>query len=82
MAYFSNSSDGDCFAEQCSRCKYGERPCPIALAQSMYNYEACNNETARGILDMLVKDDGSCVMWTLFKFDFEIDPNQLEMEME
>ena len=62
MAYFSNGSEGMCFDEECASCKYGEEPCPIAIAQSKYNYAACNNKTARAILDMLVKDDGTCEM--------------------
>lgn len=50
MAYFSNGSEGMCFDEQCSRCKYGQMPCPIALVQYKYNYDSCNNERARKFL--------------------------------
>ena len=46
MAYFSNSTEGSVFDYQCSLCKYGEEPCPIAAVQSIYNYDACNNEIA------------------------------------
>ena len=42
MAYFANGTEGMCFDEQCSRCKYGEDACPIAFVQTMYNYDACN----------------------------------------
>jgi len=66
MAYFPNGCAGEVFDAQCSRCRYGERACPIAYVQITYNYDACNNETARAILDNLVKDDGTCAM---FAFD-------------
>ncbi len=79
MAYFSNGSEGMCFDDQCAKCKYGRLPCPIALVQVTYNYEACNNEVATKILDTLVSSDGTCSMWKEFKTDFEIDPNQLEL---
>ena len=79
MAYFSNGSEGEVFDEQCSKCKYGQKPCPIALVQYTYNNDACNNETATGILDMLIKNDGTCTMWKEFKDDFAIDPNQLDL---
>ena len=72
MAYFSNGSEGAVFDEQCSMCKYGDRPCPIFWVQIEYNYDACNNETARKILDDLVKDDGTCEMFKQFKEDFQI----------
>ena len=72
MAYFSNGSEGAVFDEQCSMCKYGDRPCPIFWVQMEYNYDACNNETARKILNDLVKDDGTCEMFKQFKEDFQI----------
>lgn len=72
MAYFSNSGAGEVFYNQCAKCKYGEEPCPIAAVQVLYNYDACNNKTARAILDELVKQDGTCSMFELFKDDFEI----------
>jgi hypothetical protein len=76
MAYFSNGTEGMRFDEQCMHCKYGELPCPIAYVQGAFNYEACNNKTARKILDELVKDDGTCEMFKAFREDFEIDINQ------
>ena len=72
MAYFSNGSHGECFEEQCAKCKYGEKPCPIAAVQFIYNYDACNNETARKILDALVQNDGNCTMFKTFKDDLEL----------
>jgi len=72
MAYFANGSEGASFGEQCARCKYGDESCPIAIVQVMYNYEACNNPTARSILDELVKNDGTCTMFETFKKDFKI----------
>ena len=71
MAYFSNGSEGMCFDEQCMKCRYGTEPCPIAWVQHEYNYKAANNETARAILDDLVKNDGTCEMFKEFKYDFE-----------
>ena len=79
MAYFSNGSEGMVFEEQCSRCKYGLKPCPIAWVQTNHNYEACNIFPAREILDHLVKDDGTCTMFEMCKQDFFIDKNQTEL---
>ncbi len=80
MAYFSNGSDGMCFDEQCSICKYGEDPCPIAFVQMEYNYEACNNKVARNILDYLVKNTGECKMFVQFKTDLHIDARQQKLD--
>ena len=60
MAYFANGSEGMVF--DCEGCKYQLEPCPIALVQMEFNYDACNNETATKILNCLVKDDGTCMM--------------------
>ena len=79
MAYFANGTEGECFDEQCSKCKYGDRACPIAFAQRYWNYEACNNEIATKILNSLVSDHGDCAMFNIFISDFAIDPNQLEL---
>lgn len=76
MAYFSNSTEGAPFDEECASCKYGEDPCPIALVQNLYNYDACNNKTARAIFDGLVTDDGVCQMKKEFKKDFSINAKQ------
>jgi hypothetical protein len=67
MAYFSNGTEGEVLDEQCSRCKFGERACPIFWVQSCYNYDACNVSIARKILDDLVNDDGSCEMFKTFE---------------
>jgi len=81
MAYFSNSTEGMVFDHQCSLCKYGKKNCPIFLVQFIYNYDACNNEVARKILDDLVSDNGTCAMWKEFKNDFRIDPSCKEQEL-
>ena len=81
MAYFPNGSAGACFEDQCAKCKYGDAPCPIALAQMNYNYEACNNKVATGILAALVKNDGTCMMFECFKNDFEIDVRQTKFDI-
>ena len=65
MAYFPNASAGEVFDRQCMRCKYGEKACPIALVQMVYNYEACNSEPARQVLDHLVSDKGECAMFAM-----------------
>lgn len=67
MAYFSNGSSGECFEEQCAKCRFGQMSCPIYNVQLTFNYKACNNEVASAILDALVTDDGTCMM-------FELDP--------
>lgn len=79
MAYFSNGTEGLAFEIQCERCKYGKHPCPIAWVQFDNNYEACNNPTARKILDHLVKNDGTCTFFEMAKADLEINPNQLNL---
>lgn len=73
MAYFSNSSEGEVFDLQCSQCKYGNDACPIAAVQMAYNYEAVNNEVATKILNALVKNDGTCMMYDEFTVDFDND---------
>lgn len=65
MAYFPNGTSGACFDAQCAQCRFGDRACPIYFVQSTHNYGACNNETARAILDHLVREDGSCAMFAL-----------------
>ena len=59
MAYFSNGTEGEVFDNECAECILGEKPCPIAGVQMEYNYDACNNKTARAILNSLVKQDKS-----------------------
>ncbi len=65
MAYFPNGTAGEVFDEQCCKCIFGERSCPIAWVQMEYNYKACNIEVARAILDDLVKNDGTCAMFKM-----------------
>jgi len=81
MAYFANGTEGTVFEHQCSICKYGEKNCPIAFVQQMYNYDACNNEIARKILDELVADNGTCAMWKEFQNDFRIDSSCKEQKL-
>jgi len=72
MAYFPDGIEGSVFEEQCAKCKYGKVYCPIVFVQILYNDDACNNKTARAILDTLVKQDGTCAMFDEFKQDFSI----------
>jgi len=81
MAYFSNGSEGMCFDDQCAKCKYGQEPCPIALVQMIYNYDACNNEVASNILNALVKNDGTCTVFELMKSDIKISDLPLFPEL-
>ena len=82
MAYFSNGSEGEVFDLQCCRCKYGESPCPVAWVQGIYNYKAVGNKIATGILNELVKNDGTCTVFEMAKKDFFIDENQLVLGVE
>ncbi len=72
MAYFSNGTEGMAMEKQCAACKYGDDPCPIAFVQYNYNYEACNNKTARAILDSLIADNGTCTMFKTFIKDLKL----------
>jgi len=65
MAYFANGSEGECFDEQCVRCRFAEDGCPIAFVQTAFNYEACNVPVAQKILDALVRQDGTCEMFVM-----------------
>lgn len=66
MAYFPNGIMGECFEKECSKCKFGEKQCPIACVQQEYNYEAVDNDVATKILEDLVKDNGRCTMLRTF----------------
>lgn len=85
MAYFSNGSEGMDFDTECSKCLLWNKPCPIAMAQSEFNYDACNVPVARAILNMLVKQDEKyhyigCQMKPLIDLLKEkADPNQMEL---
>lgn len=81
MAYFSNGTDGMAFDSQCGKCKYGMKPCPVAAMQLLWNYDQIGNELAEKIMDNFVKEDGSCEVFKMAKSDFEIDPNQLTIDL-
>ena len=72
MAYFSNSSEGECLENKCYQCRYGEKPCPIFAVQFNYNYDACGNKVASQILNDLINDDGTCEMYKMFEKDFAL----------
>jgi len=65
MAYFPNGTSGECFDNQCAKCRFGEKACPVWLVQHEFNYDACNNKVATAILDRLVKADGTCMMFAM-----------------
>ena len=81
MAYFPNGTAGEVFDEQCCRCKHGQKFCPVYFVQSTFNYDAINNEVATKILNYLVKGNGRCEVFEMAKHDFEIDINQIEMDL-
>jgi hypothetical protein len=81
MAYFSNGTEGMVFDEQCTKCKYGKDPCPIALVQFDFNYDAVNNKVATDILSELVENDGTCLMYKTFKKDFRIDKEAKDISL-
>jgi hypothetical protein len=83
MAYFPNSSTGECFDEQCDNCKYRQKPCPIAAIQMQFNYDQVNNKLATEIMNCLVSNDGKCSMFNTFFNDFAIpedEKDQLKFE--
>jgi ferredoxin len=73
MAYFANGTEGMKFDAQCEKCRYCFKSCPVAWVQFEYNYEACNNETATKILECLIKNDGTCMM-------FQMDPEHFGLK--
>ncbi len=66
MAYFPNGASGEIYqAKHCEKCRNfrvrddsGVESCPIWDVHFFYSYEACNNETARNVLDMLIPEKG------------------------
>lgn len=76
MAYFSNGSEGEVFDHQCGRCKFGDKPCPVAAMQLLWNYDQVGNRLAEQIMDNFVKKDGTCTVFEMAKSEFEIDPTQ------
>lgn len=68
MAYIPNGScpAAERFANDCARCKYGEKHCPIHNVQMTYNYAG---EAGRDVLRLLVDDDGNCKVLECFKDD-------------
>ena len=82
MAYFPNGSAGMCFDDQCTKCIFGKKACPIAWVQIDNNYEAANNPVARKILDYLVKSDGTCAMYKEFKSKLSVDSQTSDFSLE
>ena len=82
MAYFSNGSEGMCFGDQCSKCIFGQKACPIAWVQIDNNYEAANNPVARKILDYLVKNDGTCAMYEEFESRLSVDAQASDFSLK
>jgi DnaJ-class molecular chaperone len=53
--------------EQCGECPYGELPCPIAIVQTMFNYDQCNIPKFEEAMNQLVNEKGECMMFKLAK---------------
>lgn len=63
MAYFPNSSAGETLDQQCSDCKIpDDAPCPVLLAQMVYNYEQVGNPKLKDCLNTLIDEKGNCQM--------------------
>ena len=58
----------DGFEEQCMKCKYGGKNCPITSTLLIYY----NNYETRSILNNLVNNKGECSMYKEFEYDFKI----------
>jgi hypothetical protein len=80
MAYFANGTEGMVFDEECCECRFGDKPCPIALVQAEFNYSACNVPIARKILDTLVKNNGECAMLRTFWDDLHLTEDEKSVE--
>ena len=66
MAYYSNSSEGDLFDEQCTECIHAdeEAMCPVAYIQATYNYDqhGKGQEKLKEIMDILVDNKKGCMV--------------------
>lgn len=67
MAYFLNSEERERLNKRCEKCLFGRESCPIKFVQHTFNYEAKDNKVASGILNSLIKDDGECSVFKVFK---------------
>lgn len=67
MAQYSNGCEGIILDEQCSECIFGNISCPIALVQTIYNYDQVGNQTATEILEIIVSSENGCSMFELIK---------------
>jgi hypothetical protein len=63
MAYFPNGSAGEVLDNQCADFPLGEKTCPVALAQALFNYSQFTNgkpNTVAEVLEVLVNKDSIC----------------------
>ena len=86
MAYYSNSSEGDLFDEQCSECIHAdpEVMCPIALVQMEYNYDQLKEgqEKLKAVMEILVDQKKGCQMKPFIdKFRGKVKPKCLERKL-
>ena len=63
MAYFANSTEGEILNRQCGECRIpDDAPCPVLMAQQIYNYVQVDNENLKLCLRELVDIKGNCKM--------------------
>ena len=56
-----------------------ESACPIYSIQMQFNYDAVKNKVASDILNMLIKQDGTCSMFEFAKQYLECDHETIKM---
>lgn len=65
MAYFANGTEADILDQQCEKCLYGMSDdilCPISAVQLTYNYDQRDNEKLAEAMNLLINNDGLCLM--------------------
>ncbi len=84
MAYFSNSSEGEIFDEQCYNCIFGDEPCEVALMQLTYNYDQFTNgkpNKLAEIMNLFVDKKGICKLRERLIKRGLFNPEQLKLEI-
>ena len=67
MAYFSNGTEGEVLDLQCARCSIGGKQCPVALVQSLYNYQQHEHSKLRDAMNLLIDEAGVCQVLPLIE---------------
>jgi hypothetical protein len=79
VAVYSNSTDGMVLGDQCSKCIFGEKACPILQAQLEYNYSQHDSRVAKQILETIVSTQYSCEMMHRFEKELSVCDPKLTM---